>query len=221
MNRKNSEVGRRKSEVGAVPSFPFPRSALPLPPSSRGFTLVEMLIVVTIVGLMASVVIPTLSSTSGAVSLEAMARSLAADIRMTRQSAVQYNGSFAVTLDLASNSYRTSKVSGGSTPGMANVLSPTSGNTVDLDLFGAGRTQKSQVVIGGAALKVSRAAVVDVTFQSSGGTGPSRTQDTVIWLAENTGRDRRSILVTVSWITGAVTVGEVESFPAGFSQPKF
>ena len=72
-----------------------------------GFTLVEMLIVVTIVGILASVIVPTLSSTSGAVSLEAMARSLAADIRGARQSAVQYNGNFAVTFDLANNSYQT------------------------------------------------------------------------------------------------------------------
>ena len=45
-----------------------------------GFTLVEMLIVVTIVGLLASVVIPTLSSTSGAVALEATAASSRASV---------------------------------------------------------------------------------------------------------------------------------------------
>ncbi|TXT33352.1 MAG: hypothetical protein FD138_1909, partial [Planctomycetota bacterium] len=71
----------------------------------NGYTLVEMLIVVTIVGLMASVVLPTLSSTSGAVSLEAMARTLAADLRVARQSAVQYNSSYAVTFNLTDNSY--------------------------------------------------------------------------------------------------------------------
>lgn len=190
--------------------------------SCAGFTLVEMLIVVTIVGLLASVVIPTLSSTSGAVSLEAMARTLAADIRGARQSAVQYNGNFAVTFDLANNSYQTQPVNSGSTPGLVNVLGPSgSGNTVRLDSFGAGGRNQSRVVIGGVALKTSKASVVDLIFTPSGGTGPIRTQDTVIWLAENTGANRRSILITVSWITGAVTVGEIQSYPAKLTMPTF
>ena len=186
-----------------------------------GFTLVEMLIVVTIVGILASVVVPTLSSTSGAVSLEAMARSLAADIRGARQSAVQYNGNFAVIFNLANNSYQTKPVSG-STPGSVNVLAPSgSGSTIDLDTFGAGRLNQSHVVIGGAALKTSKTSVVDLTFTASGGTGPTRTQDTVIWLAENTGTNRRSILITVSWITGAVSVGNVQSYSPKLTMPNF
>lgn len=200
-----------------------PSAYCPLPSVLRaGFTLVEMLIVVTIVGLLASVVIPTLSSTSGAVSLEAMGRTLAADLRIARQSAVQYNTSFGITFDLANNAYTVAPVSSGSTPSLVNVLSPgTSGNTIDLDQFGAGRTAQSHVVIGGAALKVSKAKVVDVTFVPAGGTGPARTQDTVIWLAENTGSDRRCILITVSWITGAVTVGDMQSYPANLTMPNF
>ena len=186
-----------------------------------GFTLVEMLIVVTIVGILASVIVPTLSSTSGAVALEAMARTLAADIRGARQSAVQYNGSFAVTFDLANNSYQTKPVSG-SAPGMINVLAHSgSGSTIDLDTFGAGGRNHSHVVLGGAALKTSKSSVVDVTFTSSGGTGPARTQDTVIWLAENTGSNRRCILITVSWITGAVSVGDVQSYSTKLTMPNF
>ena len=51
--------------------------------------------------------------------------------------------------------------------------------------------------------------------------GPTRTQDTVIWLAENSGTNRRSILVTVSWITGAVTVGDVQAYPTKLTKPNF
>lgn len=186
-----------------------------------GYTLVEMLIVVTIVGLMASVVLPTLSSTSGAVSLEAMARTLAADLRVARQSAVQYNSTYAVTFNLADNSYNVGPSSGGG-PSVVNALSHgTSGTTIDLDQFGAGRMKQSHVVIGGAALKVSKSSVTDVVFGPAGGTGPTRTQDTVIWLQENTGQNRRCILITVSWITGAVTVGDIQSYPAILTQPTF
>ncbi len=186
-----------------------------------GFTLVEMLIVVTIVGILASVIVPTLSSASGAVALEATARGLAADIRGARQSAVQYNASFAMTFNLTNNSYQTSPVSG-SAPGMVNVLAHAgSGSTIDLDTSGAGGRNRSHVVLGGAALKTSKGSVVDLTFTPSGGTGPARTQDTVIWLVENTGSNRRSILITVSWITGAVSVGDVQSYPANLTMPNF
>lgn len=222
MNRRNSEIGGRKSEIGAVASFLTPPSAFPLPPSSRGYTLVEMLIVITIVGLMASVVLPTLSSTSGAVSLEAMARNLAADLRVARQSSVQYNSSYAVTFNLTDNSYNVGPSTSGGGPSVVNALSHgTSGTTIDLDQFGAGRMTQSHVVIGGAALKVSKSSVTDVVFGPAGGTGPTRTQDTVIWLQENTGQNRRSILITVSWITGAVTVGDIQSYPAKLTQPSF
>ena len=81
--------------------------------------------------------------------------------------------------------------------------------------------KQSHVVLGGAALKTSKGAVVDLTFTPSGGTGPTRTQDTVIWLAENSGTNRRSILITVSWITGAVSVGDVLSYPANLTMPNF
>ena len=192
--------------------------------SSRcsGFTLVEMLIVVTIVGILASVVIPTLNSTSGAVSLEALARALAADIRLARQSAVQYNSDFVLTLNLANNSYSVAKASGGAVPGLASVLAPSgAGNTVDLDTYGAARMGRSHVVIGGAALKKSKTSVTDLTFKPTGGTGPTRTEDTVIWLAENTGANRHCMLITVSWITGAVSVGDMQAYPANLAMPNF
>ena len=213
----NLEFGIRNSKRGRP-------SAVCLPPSAfrTGYTLVEMLIVVTIVGLMASVVLPTLNSASGAVSLEAMARTLAADLRIARQSSVQYNTSYSITLNLIDNSYTVAPTVSGSGPSIVNALSHgTSGTTIDLDQFGAGRTTQSHVVIGGAALKVSKSSVTDVVFGTSGGTGPTRTQDTVIWLQENTGANRRSILITVSWITGAVTVGDIQTYPTNLTKPNF
>lgn len=188
----------------------------------RGYTLVELLIVVTIIGLMASVVLPSMNSASSTVSLEAMARTLAADLRIARHSAVQYNTSFGLTFNLNENSYTIAESGSSGAPGLVNVLSPgTSGNTIDLDQFGAGRTGQSHVLIGGAALKVSKAAVTDVVFGPSGGTGPTRTQDTVLWLQEGSPEDRRCILLTVSWVTGTVTVGDVQPYSTKLSQPTF
>lgn len=188
----------------------------------RGYTLVELLIVVTIIGLMASVVLPSMNSASSTVSLEAMARTLASDLRIARHSAVQYNTSFGLTFNLNENSYTIAESGSSGAPGLVNVLSPgTSGNTIDLDQFGAGRTGQSHVLIGGAALKVSKAAVTDVVFGPSGGTGPTRTQDTVLWLQEGSPEDRRCILLTVSWVTGTVTVGDVQPYSTKLSQPTF
>lgn len=213
-----------KQTKGRATAHEPPRHAglSPTPARARhGYTLVELLIVVTIIGLMASVVLPSLNSDSGIVSLEAMARTLAADLRIARQAAVQYNASFVVTLDVKENAYDVARVTG-SGPGITNVLAadPAS-NRIDLDHFGAERSGRSQVTLGGAALKVSKANVTDVTFGPTGGTGPTRTEDTVIWLAEGTGSNRRSILITVSWITGTVTVGDVLPFPEKLNQPEF
>lgn len=234
MNRRSGEWGVVCGECGArsakcgtrkLPTaFCLPPSAfrlLPSTPHSAGYTLVEMLIVVTIVGLLATAVLPTMNSSSSLVSLEAMARTLAADLRLARQLSVQHKGAYSVTLDRTNNSYRIVAPATGA-PALLNPLSHgTGGNTIDLDQFGAGRLGQSHVVIGGAVLKTTLAAVSDVTFSTTGGTGPARTQDTVIWLQDGATTDRRSIAITVSWITGAVTVGDVHPFPKSQTTPTF
>ena len=92
---------------------------------------------------------------------------------------------------------------------------------IDFDQWSASRLKQARVVLAGAALKTSKAAVTDVNFGPSGGTGPSRTQDTVIWLIQGKGNDRRSVLLTVSWLTGNVLVGDVLTFPATQTRPSF
>jgi type II secretion system protein H len=189
----------------------------------RGFTLVEMLIVVTVMGLLATVVIPTLNSASSMISLEAAARTLAADLQIARQSAVQYNSTYAVTFDLAANSYQIKFTGTGSPPALSNLLtsSSTNGNLIDFDQWTASRLKQARVVLAGAALKVSKQSVLDVTFSPSGGTGPGRVQDTVIWLTQGSGTDRLCVLLTISWLTGNVTVGDVFVFPSTQVRPTF
>jgi general secretion pathway protein H len=191
--------------------------------NARGaFTLIELLIVVTIVGLMASVVIPAMSTTSGAVSLEAVARSVAADLRLARQAAIQYRTPFDVLFDPNNNSYQITASSSGNANNLASLLAPTASNsTIELDKFGAGRWKATRVQLGGAALKNTKARVGNLTFQPAGGTGPARTEDTVIWLIENSGADRRCVLLTVSWITGNVIVSDVQKFLPNMALPEF
>ncbi len=189
----------------------------------RGFTLVELLIVVTVLGIMASVILPSMHSTSSLIGLEAAARTLAADLRIARQSAVQYNSTYAVLIDLSGNSYRIKFTGTGAIPALTNTLqsADTNGNQIDFDQWSAGRFSQTRVVLAGAAMKTSKTSVTDVTFGPSGGTGPSRTQDTVFWLTQGSGNERLSVLVTVSWLTGIVTVGDVQTYPSTQTRPSF
>lgn len=189
----------------------------------RGFTLVELLIVVTVLGILASVILPSMNSTGSLISLEAAARTLAADLRMARQSAVQYNSSYKVKIDLTANSYQIIFAGTGSVPTLTNLLnsSSSSGNTIDFDQWSASRLKQQRVALAGAALKTSKTSVTDVTFGPAGGTGPSRTEDTVFWLSQGSGTERLSILVTVSWLTGNVSVSDVTTFPTTLTRPSF
>ena len=189
----------------------------------RGFTLVEMLIVVTVLGILASVILPSMNSTSSLIGLEAAARTLAADLRIARQSAVQYNSSYNVRIDLTANSYQITFAGTGSVPTLTNLLNSSSstGNSIDFDQWSASRLKQQRVALAGAALKTSKTSVTDVTFGPAGGTGPSRTEDTVLWLSQGSGNERLSVLVTVSWLTGNVTVGDVTTFPTTLTRPTF
>ncbi len=189
----------------------------------RGFTLVEMLIVVTVLGILASVILPSMNSTSSLIGLEAAARTLAADLRIARQSAVQYNSSYNVRIDLTANSYQITFAGTGSVPTLTNLLNSSSstGNSIDFDQWSSSRLKQQRVALAGAALKTSKTSVTDVTFGPAGGTGPSRTEDTVLWLSQGSGNERLSVLVTVSWLTGNVTVGDVTTFPTTLIRPTF
>lgn len=189
----------------------------------RGFTLVEMLIVVTVLGILASVILPSMNSTSSLIGLEAAARTMAADLRIARQSAVQYNSSYNVRIDLTANSYQITFAGTGSVPTLTNLLNSSSstGNSIDFDQWSSSRLKQQRVALAGAALKTSKTSVTDVTFGPAGGTGPSRTEDTVLWLSQGSGNERLSVLVTVSWLTGNVTVGDVTTFPTTLIRPTF
>lgn len=193
-----------------------------VPSTQRGFTLIEVLIVVTVMAILAAVIVPTMNSASGVIALESVAQSIAADLRIARQMAVQYNTSYAVTFDFVGNTYQIAQSGSGQAPSLDNLLSPgASSGKINLSNFGAGRLGQARVFLAGAALSGSKGSAVNVTFGPIGSTGPSRNQDTVLWLTEGSGKDRRCILLTVQWITGNVNVGEPTSFPIPQTRPVF
>lgn len=74
--------------------------------SDRGFTLIEMLVVIAIVALLAAFALPRFSSAQAKADMTSTARILAAGLRSTRSLAMAQGRSEAFTLDIAHRFYR-------------------------------------------------------------------------------------------------------------------
>ncbi len=190
----------------------------------RGFTLVELMIVVVIMGILAAVVIPSFRS-SHAQSLESMARILAADLRLARSQAVHFDTDYSVQFSLAGNSYEIVHTGAGSPPALKNPLAPAGQETgpyiVDFDQLGSLGIAGGEVRLAGAALKTTQANVSDVTFGPLGGTGPARSDDTILWVTTGSGNDTRCVRITITWVTGEVWVDPPRMLPPGSESDLF
>lgn len=72
----------------------------------RGFTLVELVVVIAIVGVMAAIAIPRVASSLNRRRLDAAATRIASDIQLAQRHARQSSASQDVTFDVAGNSYQ-------------------------------------------------------------------------------------------------------------------
>ncbi|CAH9015130.1 GspH/FimT family pseudopilin [Candidatus Nitrosacidococcus sp. I8] len=70
-----------------------------------GFTLVELLVVLTLAGIMISLVPPMLEGKIAGTEIRGAARRLAAGLKYTRSYAITYHKEAALTLDLESRSF--------------------------------------------------------------------------------------------------------------------
>lgn len=78
----------------------------PICKSTRGFTLLEMMVVMVIAGLMLALVPPLFSNAVSGTQLKGSARTLAIALRETRSLAIIRNTKQLVLLDLKSSQYR-------------------------------------------------------------------------------------------------------------------
>lgn len=183
-----------------------------------GFTLVEMLTVIVVMGILASIVIPALRS-SHSQSLESTARVLAADLRLARSQAIQFDTNYAVQFNLAANSYAVVHTGTGNPPTLRNPLAAAgqelAGYVVDVDQLTPTGTSAGEILLAGAALKTSQSNVSDITFGPLGGTGPARSEDTIIWLTTGVDNDRRCVRIVVSWVAGQIWVDPPFMMPPG------
>lgn len=179
-----------------------------------GISLFEILVTVAVLAILAAIVMPAFRSME-AQSLESLARLVAADLRLARNQAIQHNTEYSVQFNIGNNSYQIVHTGTGTPPPLRN---PSAGGgtvdgdyTVELSRFGPTRNQSSSVRLVGVATADTNTAKTDVTFGPIGGTGPARSEDTVIWLSYGSGAEARSVRLTVSWITGQVWIEPVSS----------
>lgn len=72
---------------------------------AAGFTLLEMLVVLVIVGLISAVTLPALTTPSDGVRLRAVTRGVTSALRLTRAAAVTRHAEMALVLDLEARTF--------------------------------------------------------------------------------------------------------------------
>jgi len=179
------------------------------------FTLLEVLLVVALLAILASVVVPA-AQTQQPLTLEAAARRVASDLRYARNLAIQYGTPVTVQFDTRAGTYDI-RWAGDVTAPMPRPWNPTllssDGNSIHHSLNPHNRSEfgRTHFVFAAIYRSPSQSAVDDVTFGPTGGTGPARNEDTIIWVGLGRGEDSRFIRIRISWVTGLVWVGSPTS----------
>jgi len=182
-----------------------------------GYTLIEMMIVMTVIGILASIVLPAMSN-GASIGLKSAGRILASDLRLASDLAVQYGTQYTVTFNLAKNQYQLTLTGPGNPPALQNPQAPpgTPAGTyvVSIGAIDGNSADLNGVRLLGAKLKTSGQTVTDISFGSLGGTGPARTDDTEIWLTYGPNWNPQYLRITVTAVTGQVWMDTPTTFPA-------
>jgi prepilin-type N-terminal cleavage/methylation domain-containing protein len=170
---------------------------------SAGYSLVELLIVVTLIGIMAGLLLPT-TNPSIRDQLQMAAEILAGDVAYARNLAVANGSQYRLTFDSTNQQY-VLQHSGTNTA--LNTL-PYSPYRLSTDSATQQTTRFAELPHVGAPVRIHAVSanstpvttVTDLEFGPLGQT--TRTTETVIWLAAGTGTATRYISVRVNPITG-------------------
>lgn len=170
----------------------------------HGYTLVEILIVVTIMGIAGMVVLPALGQTD-ILRVQGAVRSIVADITFAQSDALAYQSQRAIVFDTAKNQYTIVEVTGSTIDVEADALydprGPDQRFVVDFDEPRWGNVQLATPVFGDGATLIFDELGGPVTAPGSDEPGAGGSVDIL-------GTQSR-LRVTVQPFTGHVTVAEV------------
>lgn len=210
--RPKQNRASHRNRGSAVSTMPGLLRAAKASRNRRAFTLVELLIVVVLISILASVsLLSTESSTSH--SLEANARMLISDLRLARNHAIKFNTEYTVAFDLKTQTYEILHTGSGTLPVPENTLAGSGAasgkyiQSVQKDSL----SLPDRVAISQINLATSGDSVSDLAFGPMGGTGPDRSEDTVIMLSTTKNKTTFYIPITVSWITGQAWADEIQT----------
>ena len=79
----------------------------------RGYTLVEMVLAILVVGIMAGIAVPKVTAALQNFRLNAAAGKMLADIRYARELALSRHGTYGIEVDTANNLYKIFSLAGG------------------------------------------------------------------------------------------------------------
>jgi len=134
-----------------------PNSALRIP-NSRGFTLIELIGVIVIIGILAAAVLPRIDfgATSSTASVAGAANMIASDIRYTQEWAMANRTSKSIAFTNGSSTYTFNPVSSGMDPsGQLQSVGATIGTTVTFTFNSLGEPTAG----GGSSVTVSAGGV--------------------------------------------------------------
>lgn len=94
-----------------MPTMMPRRSVFPARLLGRGYTLLEVLVVVTVLGIAAALLVPAMGQT-GVLRVQAAVRTVVADIAFAQSDALAYQRRRALVFDLDANSYKIFEVNG-------------------------------------------------------------------------------------------------------------
>lgn len=172
--------------------------------ATRGYTLVEVLVVVTILGVAGMMVVPTLGQTD-VLRVQGAVRAIVADLTFAQADALAYQEERAVAFDLNENSYTLVAVFDGLVDPGANALfdprGPGQQYIVDLDDPVFGNAQIGEADFDGDAILIFDQLGGPVISPGSDVPGSTGSVDVI-------GSSSR-LRVTVEAFTGHITVAEV------------
>lgn len=125
--------------------------------ASRGYTLVEVLVTVAIMGIAGSVVIPSMSG-AGILRIQAGVRTVVSDIMFAQMDALAYQESRGIVFDTENNSYTLVAVFGAeidpATDALYDPRGPGQRYSVDLDDFDFGGAVLADVDLNGGDILI-------------------------------------------------------------------